>query len=797
MLEFFRKYQRYFFIIIAVVIVISFSFFGTHQAMTSPGEIQDYIIGSAIDGSEVRKKEIDEIYRFLWSDRIDTQLIEKRIMPNYFNNGVIRKDFLFSGIGVMLVEHYFEEVYDHFKNRVDRHKQFRPYRHPTAPFISVEMLWEQVLPAQKMNLDKFLHEDLPYNSELFSLLVDLYLGEAAFPPNILREYLMLQQKQYDWVQPDIALPRTNLNLFQCFSIEDWFGQKFLQLVSQFVHNAAILAKQKGYYVSKEEARVDLFRNGYEALQVQKQSQDIDQNELASLWKQQLSHLGMDEKAAITVWQKVMLMRRLFEDHGQAVLLDSHQHQMFHSYASKTALVDHYQLPSTLQLQSFDKLLNLVYYCDAVSAQKRKQGELPEKFATIALVKEKHPELVQQRFLVEVAEVKKEDIAQNVSLKEMWEWQLTPDNFANLQKEFPELSMSKATDAEGFFAALERLTPSIHQKLDHFSRMQILDNHPNWIMSALDEKPLVKKEISIAPNGMQTALLGLENARDLMKLLQKAALKETIESDQDALQARTDLELFTENRETYYRFHVLDKDKQMHILTFAEANEYGLLESLVDSYLEEQYRKIRIETPSLFQDESGDWKPFKAVKYQVGGIVYSHVLDAIDRETTHLEKKREKNCSEDLDHFYPIHYLYHYMQSAQLDIRAKGSDSSYLMQVTPVEEIGKLSLRQDLKDQWKVVKETKSYRNYEKSPWFDESLFAMVEKGWSAIQVSQDGKLGFFQLQEKQVSEEDYLQEMKKVQKVLSIEAQRFLMKEILEQLKKQEAIHFSFMQNVE
>jgi len=798
MLEFFRKYQRYFFVVIAIVIVISFSFFGTHQVMSTPKGTEDYPIGASVDGSQMRKKEIDEISRFLWSDRMDMQLTEKRTMPNFFNDGVIRKDFLSSGLGVMLVDEYFENLHEEFQKKVEKHKQFRPYAHPTAPFISVEMLWGQVLPVQKVNLDKFLHENLPVDSKMFSLLADLYLGETAFPPNILREYLMFQQKHYNWVQPDPALPQADLNLFHCTSVEDWFGTEFLQLVSQFVHNASIIAKESGYRVSKEEARVDLFRNGYEALQIQKRSQEVDQAELGNLWKQQLLHLGMDEKAAVAVWQKVMLMRRLFEDYGHAAFLDSHQYQAFHSYASKTALVDLYQLPSALQLSDFNSLLKFAYYLDAVAAQERKGTELPVAFASIELMKNKYPELVQQRFLVELAEVKKDDIAQNVSLREMWEWQLEPTHFEELQKQFPELAVSKATDAEGFFEAIEKLDPRVRQKMDHFSRLEIIDLHPEWITAALDEQHLVTKEIAIAPNGAQVELESVENASELMKLFRVSAIKGEVECNLEAIQARNDLAQYSVDGQTYYRFHVLDRDKEMNVLTFAEANERGLLDMLVDEYLQKQYHQVRTQNPTPFKAESGEWKPFKEVKNEVGRVVYKKVLHAIDHEYTQLGGELDSKRFENLNSFYPSHYLHRYMHVAESDIRVNGSQSSFLIAQTAIEAEGsKLSARQPLADQWRLIHEVKTYKNYESSPWFDESLFAMVEKGWSAVKVPQDGKLNFFQLQEKRVPEETYLQQIKQGREVLSVEAQRFLMADILEKLKAKEAIHLSPIQDVE
>jgi len=49
-------------------------------------------------------------------------------------------------------------------------------------------------------------------------------------------------------------------LFGYHTAEDWFGPRFVKLVSEFVINSAKIAEQRGYKVSKEETLVDLMRN---------------------------------------------------------------------------------------------------------------------------------------------------------------------------------------------------------------------------------------------------------------------------------------------------------------------------------------------------------------------------------------------------------------------------------------------------------------------------------------------------------------------------------------------------------
>ena len=55
-MNFLRKHQRIFFIVITTMIVISFSFFGTFSAVASRDVSSDREIGRAIDGTSIMEK---------------------------------------------------------------------------------------------------------------------------------------------------------------------------------------------------------------------------------------------------------------------------------------------------------------------------------------------------------------------------------------------------------------------------------------------------------------------------------------------------------------------------------------------------------------------------------------------------------------------------------------------------------------------------------------------------------------------------------------------------------------------
>ncbi len=782
MLGFLRKYQRYFFLFIALVIGVSFMFFGTHQASAPARKVDDRPLGASIDGSSMRKRAIDEIVRFIETDRQDTQLMEKRKVPNFFNDGVVRKDFLETGLGLALADHYFDALKGEIEERFIKQREFFQWRDSNPNLATSRALLEKFFPKQKESLDTFLKEDLPIEPKLLPLLMDLYLGEMALPPHFMRQSPMFGKDQS-------AREESAFSPFTC--LEDWFGPSFLQLVGQFIHNAALFAKQQGYHVSFEEAKVDLFRNGVHAFQMQR-SLPLDQAEMSSLWNRQLAYFGMDEKAAVTVWQKVMLFRRLFNDCGHAALIDSHPYQCFHSHASKTAVVDHYSLEDKSGLSNFEELLKFLYYVDVVSASKCLWPALPEEFLPIEQLQKVCPKLVCRRFLVEMKRVTVKEIAQEVSLKQMWEWQLDSQNFKKLQKAFPELGISKASDAEGYFNELEKHPPYLRRKIDDHSLMQIAKEHPEWIIAALGEKEAELKQVAFSIDGAQGELEGIGSGEGLLKLFEKAPLKKSAYLAGKNLEVQSELELFSSDQQNYYYFQVVDRDEKWHISTFKEANDQGVLNPLFKQYLQEQYPKVRQENPSLFKTTSDEWKPFEEVRGEVALILYRELFDAIDHDQPQTAPSLAESRFKKLDSFYPKNYFLGYMKRALLDIRAKGEKSDYLFTKVPSSSPeSELPVRLPFEKQWKITKRTKEHKNCESKQEFEKSLFSMSEKEWSSVHVFEGGEAGFFQLQKIETPEQLRLQEVRQGHEILFNEAKRFLMLDFLDRFKEKECVHLS------
>ena len=97
MLHHFRKYQRAIFLVITVVIIMSFSFFGTYRTLDSTPNIwREQIAFKAINGDEVTRLDVEEMAHFLATDADDKIAIWRSIEnTNFLNDGVIRNRFLY------------------------------------------------------------------------------------------------------------------------------------------------------------------------------------------------------------------------------------------------------------------------------------------------------------------------------------------------------------------------------------------------------------------------------------------------------------------------------------------------------------------------------------------------------------------------------------------------------------------------------------------------------------------------------------------------------------------------------
>lgn len=762
MLGFLRKYQRFFLVIVFVFVGISFLFYGAARNFTPDQKQVDKEIGEAVDGSKMYKNEIDQMTRFLTSDRLDANQ-EQRVVPNFFNDGVIRKDFLTSGIGIMLIESYFEMLTDDFQSRFDKFKRFKPYVHHQVPYISAENLWNKTAPSLRENFNSFMSKGTLLSPKGMELLVELYLGQAAFPTPPMRQILMYQQNQFSNVTPDPYLYQGDLNPFRCHSVTDWFGPNFVELVSQVIHNGAIYAKKQGYAVTDGEAKSQLVFNGFEALKSQKKDgENVTEEELADLFQEQLSYLGLSEKAAVSIWKKVMLFRRLVDDRGYSVFLDPLAYKQFSTFAYRETEVDLYQVPKEFQFKDFNTLLKFQLYLGAISDET--QTLLPTTFRSIDEIESTYPMLVGKTYDIEYASVDKEEISLNVSVKETWDWQSVESNYALLEETFPEVRRKEATTATARRDALESLDIALRLQVDTFTRCEIVDSHPDWILDHLKDARLHRLQFDLSKHDTDIPLSGINDTERFYSLFENSS-----HSDH----CKRELENTTFDGKTYYRIHIVHQDSDKKILTFAQAEDKDLLQPLLDEKLQAAYLKVRKQDLAVFQHANGTWKDFDEVHDYVGKYLYADLMKRIESAYLLEGNKLKKGSLKEDFSFYTSYFFYKPMKEAKSALFQNKQEST-----SP-----------SFADQWKLKKNHTTYRVKGISPYFDESLFEMTPEQWSDLNLTQQGEFAFYQVTAQNNEAPPLVKEVKAGQQILSKEARLEFMQTFIKHLKERGAIH--------
>lgn len=784
MLHFLRKHQKYFFFVITVVVIMSFSFFGTYDTL-SGNAIHEQIAFTTIEGTKVTRADLDAMVNFITTDNDDKRLFGGAWGPNFLNDGVIRKDILETGLAEILVAAYPNLVASDLESRLEKEKRYSLYAHPQAPFLSTEAAWEFFAPTMKANYRALRRAENPVDPNAFSARVALYANERRFPAPLLRQVLRYQQKQQGWLQPDPNLDRIDLSLFGYHTLEDWFGPRFTRMVAEFIMNSSQLALQKGYQVTKTEALADLMHNAEISFQQNINSPHLGVANSAEYMNEQLRLLGMDRNKAVKVWQQVLLFRRLFQDVGNATLVDILTHQKFNEYAQETVTGDLYRLPPELRLKDYRTLQKFEMYLYAVTKRPRldkmndkEMLSVPTVFLALDEVKKKYPELVQKQYTLEVAQANKNALQAKIGLKEMWNWEAEDKNWALLKKEFPILNKKPGETHEERIATLDSLDDPTRAKIDAYARTAIVEAHPEWLETALKEAQPKQMTIGLSTKGSGNFFItGLTNREELIKLLDDATPN---------AEPSEKLTHFTGNNIHFYRIKVIERKPNEEILTFTEANREGILDQLLDQILETHYSKIRDSDPDAFQKEDKSWKAYADVKDRVADQYFEKLLKAIQTDA-----KEEKTLTGDRSASLRF---YAYMRDALSKFKQGAPEATSLILTE-----SKPTSKKALNDQWKLEKSTyKTHRSTENSDIDPTEMFSISQQEWTSVQKPVNGDLYFFQSKGREKASEDltaFYDNMDRAHGMVSDDAQRNFMHTVVSELKAHNSITLDYMNN--
>jgi len=802
MLDFFRRHQRYFFVMITIVIVISFSFFGTYNSL-SDSPFREQIAFKAVDGSVVTRHELDEMASFIGTDASDKLLSGGMWGPNFLNDGVISKDLLETGLGVILANDYHQDIRPDLMIRLEKEKRYSLYNHPQAKFIGTEAAWNYFAPGMSEYYQTLRSAKDPISPQALQARIALFLAQKKFPQHILRQVLRYQEKQYEWVAPDRNLDRTDLSLFGYRHLEDWFGPRFVRLASEFIMNAALIAEQKGYQVTKADALADLIRNAEISYQQMVSSPHIGVATSREYFNEQLRLLGMDQNGAANIWRQVMLFRLLFQDMGSSVFVDPYTFKQINNYAMESVEGEIYRLPKELQFKDFRTLQKFETYLEAVSKgseQEKTKLLLPAAFLTVDQVAKKTPELVQKSYRLEIAEVNKKNLEGNVTVKDSWNWEVSDKGWEQLKKQFPELGIKAGETREERFSSLDSLDNKTRGRVDAFARAAVIDEHPEWIASALADAQPKTMTIGLREAGENPPFTGLMDAKPLMQLLDVAPLSGHNPGEIKAAsqEAAAKLANYTIDKTTYFHIKVIDRASDPEIMTFAEADQKGILDGLLDKQLELAYSKIRKEDPKTFQKDGKSWKSFEDVKDIVAARHFEKVLEAIQSNYSAAispEKAPEKMIPD----YAATLRLYSHVNEMQAQLEKDSAKEASIVRDPAVDRNQVFDAKPSLADQWKLEKKPYQTTRSSGNTVLDHlSIFDLPKGAWTKVNTPANGDLNFFHLADKTngMTEKNLVANITQARQVLSNGAQQMLMKNVLRTIKDKGAISFDYLKQV-
>lgn len=792
MLEFFRKYQRIFFILITIVIVISFSFFGTYSALP-PDNVQNDPAFQAVDGTVVTKSELNDMVTFLSTDMNDKLIYGGTWGPNFLNNGVIGKLLLQTDIAQMLAAQFGEELSPDLEKRLAAEKRYTLYKHPQANFISTETAWAYFAPSMNSDFKTLQQASSPLTPEAFNARMRLFLAEKNFSGPMLRQVLNYQEKQLSWVEPDEYLARADLSLFGYHTLEDWFGPRFMNLAAEFIINSSKVAQQRGYRVSKSEALTDLIDNANQSFKQNLRSPHLGVANSQEYFKEQLRRMNMDQSKAVKIWQSVLLAKRLFEEAGNSVFVSPDLFSSFVAYAKEPVSGNLYQLPKELKLADYRNLQKFELYLDAVakrSDEEKSSLKLPEKYLSAEEISKKFPELVQKNYVLDIAQVDKEALQTKISVKETWNWEVTDGNWASLMKNFPELGLKNVSSRQERFALLEGLSDKARAKVDNFARSQILDTRPEIITQVLESANSISSPIGISLKGSAgKSFKGVDDASILIALLDQASTNGS-EATPEQQSANQKLAQFTGDDRHYYRIQVIEKKPGVEILTFAEANRQGILDNLLDRTLQEHYVKIRDSQPKTFQKADSTWKDLADVKDAVANSYFADALKAIQAQ----EPNENKLTGDDA----ASRRLLPHVKNLQTALVADPENDKLVKLVNNTDQpADKGANAASLGQQWQLEKRPFSIERSNNNEQFNTvEALELAVNGWSPVINTPSGAIFFYQKLESQPKDHELvLEKDHQAQQLLSHEAQRLVAAQLIDEYKNKHAISLEFMDN--
>ncbi|MCB1181756.1 MAG: hypothetical protein KDK55_07050, partial [Chlamydiia bacterium] len=405
--------------------------------------------------------------------------------------------------------------------------------------------------------------------------------------------------------------RNDLSLFGYKNLTDWFGPTFVEKIAEVILHGAALAKQRGYAVFRDEVVTDLMMRCHAITDANKGQIQMNGSEFyyAALKRMQLS-----EESLISIWKNVLLFRRLMQDVGNGVWMDTTPLDEFFGYAGECAIVEVYSLPSPFcfttmaQWQEFETYLDLV-------GEKRDETLLPIAMIPLHQVEEKAPELISSKYTVFIATAEKKALEAKIGLKQMWKWESSFEGWEAIIQRFPDLREIEAPTQEARLEALDGLGDKMRALIDRFAREEIVNAHPEWLTELLAQSESTRRVFYFRKGQTASPLDGITDVAAFVKAIES--------SDTEKVEG------YTQDKKIYFNLKLEEKGEKK-VLSFVEASKEGVLSEILEKKLRGHYLDLREKAPSVLQTETGKFRPFSECKEIVANHYFTSTHHALEK-----------------------------------------------------------------------------------------------------------------------------------------------------------------------
>lgn len=767
MLGFFRKYQKFFFVIVTIVIVVSFSFFGTFTTMSRQEPLPDRVLLLGLRETPMMERELATVCKLVAMSPVESEARARGRMPHLLNDQVLEKELMATGMAMMVARSYFDELKPDLEQRLEKVRNYRPYRCAQHPHIGVEGIWSRWAPEIYQNLALLQTRSGPITEEVLSTLIQLYLAQATLPSSFLKQVLMYQFQQQG-LPMDPALEQIDLALFGFHSLEDWFGPRFVSLMGQYIMNAAFWAKAHGYDIPLEAVRKDLYRNIAEGYRQQMRQETLKAEDLQAHYEAELHAFGGDERLLLNGWRSIMLFRNMLHDIGRQMVLDPLAFEQFHHYTKQALELDLYALPIAAECRTLLDLFELQLYLEAVSEEPVKGKnilQLPSKLASYEQIAKRAPECVYQPIDIEYGMVDRQEVIRSISVRETWDWELGDTGWSSLQKKFPK-QLTFAATKEARLKLLDQCSATDRSKIDAYAREQILEDQPDRLLAALDKASYRSQSIQLRTGSSPFA--HVTHSERLMNLLKQVPLKEEMG------EARNPLDAYSDDGQHYYRFFVLNRSAAPGVFTFAQAKREGILTRWLEKRLEAAYPEIRRKNNAAFAKLEDRWSPTPEMKTLVGRYLFADLLRSI-------EKAAPVSQGNTQDDFF---YVRHRFTSLIADVKKELEESEGVVNPWIVNK-GEEGI---FENQFKLTSSKEKVERNSPLSFAKEGMFNLPIKGWSTLLDAAPGGYLFYQVLSEASVASATTGEVERGHQQLALDAQRRFTAELLEKIQAKKAI---------